>query len=157
MTGEKQRHHLVTQLSVTHLAAIFVARGQQHRKQIAFVFSRGSPLSNNSIDDVIDLPGQRVKTEMRGRRQAIVQNPPKRGLRSERLHQLFQSRADIINVMRNVCAEQTLHYDLQRQPHHVDVNVAGLSWLPFRSQAVGVVNHDVRIRGYPLTTKSRRR
>ena len=30
VTGEKQRHHFVSQLPVVHLAAVFIPSGKQH-------------------------------------------------------------------------------------------------------------------------------
>jgi len=53
VTGEEQRHHFIAQLPVAHPAAVFIARGQQHRKQVAFVFPAGASFADNTIDDVV--------------------------------------------------------------------------------------------------------
>src|SRR5256885_9969012 len=41
MTSEKQSHHFIAQLTVGHLAAIFIAGREQCRKQIACVSAAG--------------------------------------------------------------------------------------------------------------------
>ena len=55
VAGQQQRHHLIAQLRVWHAVAVFVAGIQQHAEQIARLFAACTPLSNEAVDDVIQL------------------------------------------------------------------------------------------------------
>ena len=86
MAGKKQSHHFITKLTISHLAAIFIAHREQGRKQIAFVRAAGVAFRDDAINYPVDLFREPVKVNMVGSRQAIVQNPFQSRLPGERFH-----------------------------------------------------------------------
>src|SRR5215212_9471670 len=80
MSGQKQRHHFITQLCVTHVTAIVVLSLKQHRQQIAFVITTRATLGNDSKHDPIDFTDSIEIPAMAWRGQSIIENPFQRRL-----------------------------------------------------------------------------
>ena len=99
MSRQKQRHYFVAQLLVIHLAAVFVAGRQQHRKQVAFILSAGPPFGDDSVDNIVNSFGKLMKAQMRRRRQPVIQNPFQSCLRREGFDQFFQRVTHVIDVV----------------------------------------------------------
>ena len=77
------------------------------------------------------------------------------GPRDEGVHQRLHRRAGVGRIAADLRVEQRLGDDLQRQPHHVVLDVADLAVGPGLEHSLGVIDHEPAIGGDPLAVKRR--
>jgi hypothetical protein len=120
MAGQKDRHHLVSQLPIGHsLAGFLIARRHEHRQQIAGVFTGPSSLRDEIEDEAVQRLERRFEAAVaRGGEQARYVNHScdgiVRGAQGDG-HRL----SDAIDIVADVGAQQRLACDPKRQPHHL--------------------------------------
>jgi len=69
---EKDRHHLVAELTVIHrLTCLLVTRMHQHREQVAGVFTAAAALMNHLEDNAIERGERPPEPDIRWRREPL--------------------------------------------------------------------------------------
>src|SRR5579859_1803721 len=144
MSGQEQRDGFVAKLFVGHARAVFILRGQQHGKQVARIAARGAFLRDHSVEHFFNLPDSSFQSEIRRCWQPLRNKKCAPEIGAE-FQQKLQRFADVLCVSLHVRIEQRFGDDLQREPHHLLVNVALFAVLPLVEQPLGVLHHRRRV------------
>ena len=145
--GEKERHQLVAQLFVAHLAAVAfgVLRTDEHREQVAVIAPLASALRDDAIDDGIEARACALEAARRGKRQLFQILRVGQHEHLKERHDLCERRAHVLRICLNICVEQGLRDDGEREAHHLVRDVELLPVVPRISRARGVGDHRLAI------------
>ena len=94
---------------------------------------------------------------VQGRRQPDGDRDQRAGARDEVVHERFHRRRCVGRVAADLGVEQRLGDDLKGQPHQVVLDVARLAGGHDLEHPLGVVDHDVGVRGDPVAVEGRLR
>jgi hypothetical protein len=130
------------------LSGLFVARQQEHGKQISFVRAARPALAYDPVNGF-------VEARQRGLRFSLGQ--PKRN--PELPHRVrlgsHNIAADSFSLARHFDIEQCPAHNAQRQPHHGRDNIQAFTGAPRIRKSGSVFLHDIRVPGHALVRQRR--
>ena len=106
-------------------------------------------------DDPVQPPGRPLDTEVRWSGDPGGNGDQPARPRHEAVHQRFHRRARLGRVAADLGVEERLGDDLERQPHHVGLDVADLAVAPGHEHPLGVFDHHTGIGGDPVAMERR--
>ena len=149
VSGKVHRQRFVAQLLIVHSSSIVLITDlQQKVKQVAGTLAAAPPFPDDVVDDRVHNADSAAQLAVRGGGDSVVKFD---GL-PHPLHDAFLRVMEGafhpfgLRVARSR-AEQSPRHDLQREAHHVGVDVAGFAVPPGFAHRVGAIGHNFAVGG----------